>query len=65
MEDIWIVDRLEKFDISEVNECINSLFSSDNIDERMDLATDIITILQQHDIDVTDFEDEIKDLAIN
>lgn len=60
-----IITRLENYNIAEVNDLLDELFETDDLDIRMDIIDDILTELDINGIDYIDFEDEIKDLAIN
>ena len=60
-----IITRLENYNIAEVNDLLDELFETDDLDIRTDIIDDILTELDINGIDYIDFEDEIKDLAIN
>lgn len=60
-----IIDKLKSYNIKEVNNLLDELFASDNIDTRMELCECIIDSLLFHDIDVDDIEDSIKSLVLN
>lgn len=60
-----IIKTLESYDIHYVNEHLEKLFGSDDLDERMEYCDGIIQELESNGIDVDDdMEDEIKSLAI-
>jgi hypothetical protein len=60
-----IIKKLEEFNIPEVNDLLDELFETDEIEVRMDIIDDILMELDLNKIDYEDFEDEIKDLAIS
>lgn len=60
-----IVKKLEGFNIPEVSDLLDELFETDDIDARMDIVDEILSELDINGIDYSDFEDDIKDLAIS
>lgn len=56
---------LESFKNNIINENLNRLFASHNLDERMGCVDEILHELERLDVDVTpDMEDSIKDLTL-
>lgn len=59
-----IITQLEEFKLPKVDKLLNNLSGCDNLDQRMGICDDIIYELEINDIDISDMEDDIKDLAI-
>jgi len=61
-----IEDYLRALNIQAINELLEELSDENDIEERMDICTSILTTLRVvHDIDITDIEDRVKDLAMD
>ncbi len=59
-----VIKLLESFNLPEVNDLVDELLESDNLDIRMNIVDEILYELDINNIDYSDFEDDIKDLAI-
>lgn len=56
---------LYSLNLSSVNHGLKRLDKLKSLDKRMDCITDILSVLMANDIAYADYEDEIKDLALN
>jgi len=59
-----IVTKIKSYKIKEVNQLLNKMLSSNNLDKRMDYCDELLSELEMNDIDISEIEDDIKDLAI-
>lgn len=59
-----IVKVLESYQIAEVDTLLKELFSTNIIEERIDICDAIIDCLLWNDIEIDEIEDQIKDLTI-
>lgn len=57
-----IIETLHSLDNVSINSYINEIYQTDNIDERMDLVSQILIELDLNDISYENCEDEIKDI---
>jgi hypothetical protein len=59
-----IVTKIKSYKIKEINQLLNKMLSSNNLDKRMDYCDELLSELEMNDIDISEIEDDIKDLAI-
>ena len=59
-----IITKIKSYKIKEVNQLLNKMLSSNNLDKRMDYCDELLSELEMNDIDISEIEDDIKDLAI-
>lgn len=67
-----VVEYLESLNNENINSLLDDLFSSDDLEERMDICTEILTtfefMLDEDELDsewFSDFEDELKDVTLS
>ena len=61
-----IIQYLYSLKNEDINEILDELMMSEDLDERMDLADRILTIIQlDHPDDYNIIEDDVKDLTLN
>ena len=67
-----VIEYLESMENEIVNKLLDDLFSSDDLEERMDICSDILTELEltMDDEDLesdwySDLEDELKDITLS
>jgi len=60
-----IEDRLDSLNMESINNLLNDVYESDDLDERMELIDQILVELEANDIELSsEEEDELKDIAI-
>ena len=71
-ENVNVIDYLESLNDETITTLLDELFSSDDLDERMDICTQILTtfefMLDDEDLDsewFSNLEDELKDLTLS
>ena len=57
-----VIETLHNLDNVSINSYINEIYQTDDIDERMDLISQILIELDLNDISYENCEDEIKDI---
>lgn len=67
-----VIDYLESLNDENINSLLENLFSSDDLDERMDICTEILTtfefMVDDEDLDSEWFsvlEDELKEITLS
>jgi hypothetical protein len=60
-----IITKIKSYKIKEVNQLLNKMLSSNNLDKRMEYCDELLSELEMNDIDISEIEDDIKDLVIN
>ena len=71
-ENVNVIDYLESLNNETIKTLLDDLFSSDDLDERMDICTQILTtfefMLDDEDLDsewVSNLEDELKEITLS
>ena len=60
-----IIEFLENLEREEINDLLDELLSSEDLDERMEIAEQILQVIEDNYVEIYDqVEDDIKDLAI-
>lgn len=60
-----VIEKIESFKIPEVNRLLDKMFTSNNLDRRMEICNRILTELEYSGIDIDDIEDDLKEICIN
>jgi len=60
-----IITKIKSYKIKEVNQLLNKMLSSNNLDKRMEYCDELLSELEMNDIDISEIEDDIKDLVIS
>ena len=71
-ENVNVIDYLESLNDETITTLLDELFSSDDLDERMDICTQILTtfefMLDNEDLDsewFSNLEDELKEITLS